>query len=355
MKKLLHLSLILLLFSCSNDNHDFKEPDKVFTVEKAKEWYGINTKTNPVFIFNASTKISLFPVWEKAKYYSNETLESVEVPYVSDVPSEYDFKFLGVPYYAKLGSSLDNENYFKLIILKNISTGEITSFTMVTYSDISKNVPIGESNYLQPSAYLNGLVFLYNSKSEFYYGWEYVHGELINVLGRNINNKSNLKSSSNYTSILGRCYETVDGEKWGESTIQIAIKEVAPSNCDSGSGGGSGSGSGSGSGGGVGGGVGTGSGSGSGVGPSLPIEISTKYQVLEGKCMKVVKYYVNETVWENNKWVVKKTQKEEFLSAPEEKCKNSNTGGSGSGNTGSGNTGDDGRNPNGPGWIGIVD
>lgn len=200
----------LFFLACSNQDSIEKPLSK--NMANAKKWYEQVVKQKTIFLYNNNT-YELQPEWELAEIYKNDTIEVVEIPFLSNSELEVDYKLDGIPYYCKLSKESSEENYFKLIIITD-KTGNTFGYNMVTYSDIEKNVSIKSNTYLKQTDHLNAFVALYDFNSNFIKGYEYVHGELINKYSPNLT-----KSSLGYREIGGRCYQVVKKEK--ENNIEF--------------------------------------------------------------------------------------------------------------------------------------
>lgn len=186
------LVLCLVLYSCLQDEWDIdshETADQVvegknreLTVGVARSWY--ETGQAPVVAtrsvvtnFELMTKMR----WKKAYESRKGKFEVVEIPLLTRggavlLDKETKEKYNPATDRKKIRSIA------RMVIIKNLETGEITNFVMYiigTYDYLKKAKHFGKNSYLHRDSHFSGSICFYRPEGGLVNGWKYENGKIV--------------------------------------------------------------------------------------------------------------------------------------------------------------------------------
>ncbi|WP_347073580.1 hypothetical protein [Bacteroides thetaiotaomicron] len=186
------LILCLVLYSCLQDEWDIdshETADQVvegknreLTVGVARSWY--ETSQAPVVAtrsvvtnFELMTKMR----WKKAYESRKGKFEVVEIPLLTRggavlLDKETKEKYNPATDRKKIRSIA------RMVIIKNLETGEITNFVMYiigTYDYLKKAKHFGKNSYLHRDSRFSGSICFYRPEGGLVNGWKYENGKIV--------------------------------------------------------------------------------------------------------------------------------------------------------------------------------
>lgn len=225
-KRFLHFIPILLLicYSCNNENYDFKLKNNL-TINEAKEWFYSNQKSgdssSKAPANDSVTNPILFLDWELAFIENNSKWTAVELPW--EYENMKTTAMLNETENYLLSNEIESKHLNKLVIIKHNETGDMYGFRMEVipnlkyYTDNNIN-EIEKNTYLTKKSNFNGIVLFYNLKNEFVNGWAYTDGSVQYSIkmsnAQKINEAFKAKNISYYEITYCR-YLKVGNDTWG--------------------------------------------------------------------------------------------------------------------------------------------
>jgi len=187
------LLLGVLLYSCLQDdwmtnsgrkkNGVIKGKNHDLTVAVARNWYESINQTPMVTTRSAVTNFELVSKldWKRAIENRKGDFEVVEVPLLSRKGT----MLMDRETSEKFSSEADRKkirNVFRMVIIKNIRTGDMTHFVMYivgTYDYLKKVKRINKNSYLYRDPHLSGSVYFYSPEGNLVNGWKYEDGKIV--------------------------------------------------------------------------------------------------------------------------------------------------------------------------------
>ncbi len=188
------LVLCMCMFSCREDTlTDTPEaaPDEKtesgnseLTIVAARQWYEANQPPVVKVRFNRESKgvaRLVKPGWEDAKESHRGRFEVVETPLMTRgshliVDAETQMHF------DPENADPAIRNTARMVVLKDLVTGDIRSFIMVfvgSYSYLKNTENIGRNTYLYREPDYEGDVLFFEPNGEFINGWAYKNGKIV--------------------------------------------------------------------------------------------------------------------------------------------------------------------------------
>lgn len=186
------LVLCLVLYSCLQDEWDIDSHEtagqvvegknRELTVGVARSWY--ETSQAPVVAtrsvvtnFELMTKMR----WKKAYESRKGKFEVVEIPLLTRggavlLDKETKEKYNPATDRKKIRSIA------RMVIIKNLETGEITNFVMYiigTYDYLKKAKHFGKNSYLHRDSRFSGSICFYRPEGGLVNGWKYENGKIV--------------------------------------------------------------------------------------------------------------------------------------------------------------------------------
>lgn len=189
------LLLCLVLYSCLQDDWSLdpggtttkvvEGKNRELTITVARSWYEANqapvVSTHSVVThFELLTKLR----WKQATESRKGHFEVVEVPLLTRggaVLLDRETK-------EKYNPETDRKkirNISRMVIIKNLKTGEVTNFVMYivgTYDYLKKAKHFGKNSYLYRDSHLSGSVCFYKPEGGLVNGWKYEDGKIVGVI-----------------------------------------------------------------------------------------------------------------------------------------------------------------------------
>lgn len=189
------LLLCLLLYSCLQDEWKSESnsttgkiiegQNRELTISVARSWYEANqapvvATRSVVTNFELMTKLR----WKQASESRKGDFEVVEVPLLTRggaVLLDQETK-------DKYNPETDRKkirNISRMVIIKNLRTGEITNFVMYivgTYDYLKKAKHFGKNSYLYRDRHLSGSVCFYKPEGGLVNGWKYKDGKIVGAI-----------------------------------------------------------------------------------------------------------------------------------------------------------------------------
>jgi hypothetical protein len=185
------------------------------TIANAESWY-VNQQapvTRVGVTQDNSLGILVAPSWNHAKEWRKGKYEVVEASLRSNAniiyynPDTYQQKdLLSKSDKAKL------TNVGRTVILKDLETGKIITFTMVIVGSLDYLLHkdgLSNNNYLRREADFSGMVLYFDAEGNFVNGWRYVDGKITKSISPSLNDED--AASDSTTSAITRsetCYTT---------------------------------------------------------------------------------------------------------------------------------------------------
>ena len=188
------LFFILLLYSCLHDefgvetyheNHIgrvfTRRTNKELTIEKARTWYE-STQSPIVSTRSASTSFELLtkPNWRFSHESKKGKFEVVEVPLLIRGNAVLMDEETMMKYTEEENQKV--RNISRMVIIKNIETGEIIHFIMHiigSYSYLMNSRNFETNSYLYRTPDFDGSVLYYKPDGTLVNGWQYKSGKLV--------------------------------------------------------------------------------------------------------------------------------------------------------------------------------
>ena len=157
------------------------------TIAKAEQWYNAtNPSATTVRSLSADGRIPAKPNWNKAKESRKGDLEVVETTLMTSGSTFFMDNETKEKY--ELQDDLDKiYNVVRMVILKNLETGEIYNFIMVfigTYDYLMHTTSFENNSYLHRGADFDGKVLFYNFNYGLVNGWKYESGKITASISR---------------------------------------------------------------------------------------------------------------------------------------------------------------------------
>lgn len=189
------LLLCLVLYSCLQDDWSLdpggtttkvvEGKNRELTITVARSWYEANqapvvSTRSVVTHFELLTKLR----WKQATESRKGHFEVVEVPLLTRggaVLLDRETK-------EKYNPETDRKkirNISRMVIIKNLKTGEVTNFVMYivgTYDYLKKAKHFGKNSYLYRDSHLSGSVCFYKPEGGLVNGWKYEDGKIVGVI-----------------------------------------------------------------------------------------------------------------------------------------------------------------------------
>ena len=185
------LAICLILYSCLKDESDWdlqktsngviKGKNRELSLDAALSWYEAN-QTPVVATRSVDTKFELLSKlhWKKGLESRKEKFEVVEVPLLNRggavlMDSETMEKYKE----TELGKI---RNISRMVIIKNLETGEIINFVMHiigTYDYLMNAKHFEENSYLYRDPHFSGSVYFYEPEGSLVNGWKYEDGKIV--------------------------------------------------------------------------------------------------------------------------------------------------------------------------------
>ena len=185
------LVLCLILYSCLKDESDWelqktsngviKGKNRELSLDAALSWYEAN-QTPVVSTRSVDTKFELLSKlhWEKGLESRKEKFEVVEVPLLNKGGAVLmDSQTMEKYKETELGKI---RNISRMVIIKNLETGEIINFVMHiigTYDYLMNAKHFEENSYLYRDPHFSGSVYFYESEGSLVNGWKYEDGKIV--------------------------------------------------------------------------------------------------------------------------------------------------------------------------------
>lgn len=178
----------MIVYSCWQDEWSSNVTDEVIfdsnkelTIAKAEQWYNAtNPSATTVRSLSADGRIPAKPNWNKAKESRKGDLEVVETTLMTSGSTFFMDNETKEKY--ELQDDLDKiYNVVRMVILKNLETGEIYNFIMVfigTYDYLMHTTSFENNSYLHRGADFDGKVLFYNFNYGLVNGWKYESGKI---------------------------------------------------------------------------------------------------------------------------------------------------------------------------------
>ena len=183
--------LCLILYSCLKDESDWelqktsngviKGKNRELSLEAALSWYEAN-QTPVVSTRSVDTKFELLSKlhWEKGLESRKEKFEVVEVPLLNKGGAVLmDSQTMEKCKETERGKI---RNISRMVIIKNLETGEIINFVMHiigTYDYLMNAKHFEENSYLYRDPHFSGSVYFYESEGSLVNGWKYEDGKIV--------------------------------------------------------------------------------------------------------------------------------------------------------------------------------
>lgn len=185
------LALCLILYSCLKDESDWdsqetsngviKGKNKELNLDAALSWYEAHQKP-VVSTRSVDTKFELLSKlhWKKGLESRKEKFEVVEVPLLNKggavlMDSETMEK-------CKETERGKIRNISRMVIIKNLETGEIINFIMHivgTYDYLMNAKHFEENSYLYRDPHFSGSIYFYEPEGSLVNGWKYEDGKIV--------------------------------------------------------------------------------------------------------------------------------------------------------------------------------
>ena len=183
--------LCLILYSCLKDESDWelqktsngviKGKNRELSVATALSWYEAN-QTPVVSTRSVDTKFELLSKlhWGKGLESRKEKFEVVEVPLLNKGGAVLmDSQTMEKCKETERGKI---RNISRMVIIKNLETGEIINFVMHiigTYDYLMNAKHFEENSYLYRDPHFSGSVYFYESEGSLVNGWKYEDGKIV--------------------------------------------------------------------------------------------------------------------------------------------------------------------------------
>ena len=185
------LVLCLILYSCLKDESDWelqktsngviKGKNRELSLEAALSWYEAN-QTPVVSTRSVDTKFELLSKlhWGKGLESRKEKFEVVEVPLLNKGGAVLmDSQTMEKCKETERGKI---RNISRMVIIKNLETGEIINFVMHiigTYDYLMNAKHFEENSYLYREPHFSGSVYFYEPEGSLVNGWKYEDGKIV--------------------------------------------------------------------------------------------------------------------------------------------------------------------------------
>ncbi|WP_458409073.1 hypothetical protein [Bacteroides congonensis] len=177
---------------CSDDSisedEELSDRNSELTISEAKQWYNANNPpVTKMLISNFKKEILIKPQWDKAKERKKREFEIVEVPlqankiviFVDSLTLQNSLKI----------ASKKIRNIARLIVRKNLKTGEVYNFVMIirgSYEYLMKTNRLGKNNYFHREPDFSGDIYFYEVGQSLMSGYRYKSGEVISRISLGI-------------------------------------------------------------------------------------------------------------------------------------------------------------------------
>lgn len=179
----------LIVYSCWQDESSSNLSDEIIvggnkelTIAEAEKWYNAtNPSATTVRSLSTGGRIPTKPNWNKAKESRKGNFEVVETTLMTSGSAI----FMDNETKEKYGPQEDLNriyNVARMVVLKNLKTGEIYNFIMVfigTYDYLMHTTSFENNSYLHREPDFDGKVLFYNFNYGLVNGWKYESGRIV--------------------------------------------------------------------------------------------------------------------------------------------------------------------------------
>ena len=212
----------LMLYSCLQDETDLdsrettgkiiKGKNRELSIDVARSWYEAH-QTPVVTTRSVATHFELMTKLHWKKGYENRKgkFEVVEVPLLTRggavlMDSETMEK-------CKDTERGKIRNISRMVIIKNLETGEIINFVMHivgTYDYLMKAKHFEDNSYLYRAPDLSGSVYFYEPEGGLVNGWQYENGKIVATISQGTEEGLKMQATADTRSESSEChYESV--------------------------------------------------------------------------------------------------------------------------------------------------
>ena len=201
------LTFGLILYSCLQDETDLdsqettgkviKGKNRELSIDVARSWYEarqtpVVTTRSVVTHFELMTKLH----WKKGYENRKGKFEVVEVPLLTRGGAVLmDRKTMEKCKDTERGKI---RNISRMVIIKNLETGEIINFVMHivgTYDYLMKAKHFEDNSYLYRAPDLSGSVYFYEPEGALVNGWQYEDGKIIATISQGTEEGSSMQDT----------------------------------------------------------------------------------------------------------------------------------------------------------------
>lgn len=227
-----------LVYSCFSDDFSIDKENmkdksiighnKELTIAEANEWFNANNQAiTKIRVSNLEKSILIKPQWSKAQERKGENYEIVETPLLTNRSIIF-----------KDAATIDNKlelspkkfyNVSRLVVQKNLKTGDISSFIMIirgSYDYMKETDRLNKNNFFHIEPDFEGDVYYYGLEQGLMYGYRYKSGIIVSTiaLGMEEDNEKTRATGPNVTENchmekimveVGRSCQTYTDEEFG--------------------------------------------------------------------------------------------------------------------------------------------
>ena len=201
------LAFGLMLYSCLQDETDLdsqettgkviKGKNRELSIDVARSWYEarqtpVVTTRSVVTHFELMTKLH----WKKGYENRKGKFEVVEVPLLTRGGAVLMDRETMEKYKEKERGKI--RNISRMVIIKNLETGEIINFVMHivgTYDYLMKAKHFEDNSYLYRAPDLSGSVYFYEPEGALVNGWQYEDGKIVATISQGTEEGSSMQDT----------------------------------------------------------------------------------------------------------------------------------------------------------------
>ena len=216
------LAFGLMLYSCLQDETDLdsqettgkviKGKNRELSIDVARSWYEarqtpVVTTRSVVTHFELMTKLH----WKKGYENRKGKFEVVEVPLLTRGGAVLMDRETMEKYKDTERGKI--RNISRMVIIKNLETGEIINFVMHivgTYDYLMKAKHFEDNSYLYRAPDLSGSVYFYEPEGGLVNGWQYKDGKIVATISQGTEEGLEMQANADTRSESSEChYESV--------------------------------------------------------------------------------------------------------------------------------------------------
>ena len=201
------LAFGLMLYSCLQDETDLdsqettgkviKGKNRELSIDVARSWYEarqtpVVTTRSVVTHFELMTKLH----WKKGYENRKGKFEVVEVPLLTRGGAVLMDRETMEKYKEKERGKI--RNISRMVIIKNLETGEIINFVMHivgTYDYLMKAKHFEDNSYLYRAPDLSGSIYFYEPEGALVNGWQYEDGKIVATISQGTEEGSSMQDT----------------------------------------------------------------------------------------------------------------------------------------------------------------